>query len=101
MAQYDYRPIIIACLLLLAIGSVLYFLNTTFRNNINHKYDYIYCDNSIYGNSNFTIPSNKFIDNYCKEKGFEYGYVSSTICEKGIYCYTQIGEFTQHKCFNE
>lgn len=49
--------------------------------------------------SNYNIPSQSEITSLCKSLGFQNGYTSSSICDKGIQCYRNFDTITDNRCF--
>lgn len=45
------------------------------------------------------IPNEVQINNFCKEKGFDYGWLSSSSCkENQVQCYKKIFDMVKYEC---
>ena len=47
------------------------------------------------------IPDSKQVNNFCKEQGFEYGWMDSVSCGKNqVNCYRKVGQYSELKCID-
>ena len=47
----------------------------------------------------FNIPKDDLIDDFCRSKGYDLGYINDYSCDNGIYCFKSYGKFTEYECF--
>ena len=89
---------IIILVFLMSICIVFSIVMIFFINDIKYS-----IDNKQYINNeqHINIPSKEYINSFCKDNGYKYGWLDSIECNTNeVKCYKSFGEAQYYKCLN-